>query len=229
MKINNIIILFTLLIFFATCKQAEEQNIVNNQNTEPVVNAIKIACIGNSITEGNGIKDKAKDSYPAQLQQMLGQNYEVQNFGVSGRTLLRKGDFPYWNEETFRNAKDFQPDVVVIKLGTNDTKPQNWKYADEFVKDYKVFIDEFRALDSSPKIYICYPVPAFEIKWGIDNKIITGEVIPFIDEIAEEMEVEIIDLYTALDGKVTLFPDAIHPNKAGAKVIATTVAAVIKD
>ncbi|NJN78510.1 MAG: hypothetical protein HC803_09485 [Saprospiraceae bacterium] len=81
---------------------------------------------------------------------MLGANYHVKNFGVSGRTLLRKGDFPYWNEAAFQEAKDFQPNIVVIKLGTNDSKPENWKYADEFIKDYQIFIDEFQALDSKP-------------------------------------------------------------------------------
>ena len=75
--------------------------------------SLRIACIGNSITEGMGIADKAKDSYPAQFGQMLGEGYDVRNFGVSGRTMLRKGDYPYWNEQAYADCKQFCPDVVI--------------------------------------------------------------------------------------------------------------------
>ena len=56
---------------------------------------IKVACVGNSITQGVGVKDQKKDSYPAVLGRLLGDGYEVHNFGFSGRTLLNKGDRPY--------------------------------------------------------------------------------------------------------------------------------------
>lgn len=228
---KHILFLIIAISLLISCKQTETEQVeqqTENQVFQSVPNALKVACIGNSITEGDGIKNKAKDSYPAQMQRILGENYEVKNFGVGGRTLLRKGDFPYWQETAFRETKDFQPNIVIIKLGTNDVKPQNWKHSAEFVKDYKVFIDEFQALDSKPKIYICYPVPAFEVKWGIDNQVITKELIPLINQVAAEKELEIIDLYAALDGKKDLFSDNIHPNKAGAKVIAETVAKKIK-
>jgi len=60
---------------------------------------IKIACVGDSITQGAGAK--SGQSYPAQLQALLGDGYKVGNFGVSGRTLLKKGDFPYWKEKKY--------------------------------------------------------------------------------------------------------------------------------
>jgi len=145
---------------------------------------IKVACIGNSITEGSGIANKEKYSYPAQLQTMLGSGWKVKNFGVGGRTLLKKGDYPYWNERAFTDAKSFNPDVVIIKLGTNDTKPWNWKYKNEFVYDYEKFIDEFQALPSHPRIYICNPVPAFPGDWGIRDSIITADLLPFLKYIS---------------------------------------------
>src|SRR4051812_7771397 len=86
---------------------------------------IKVACVGDSITFGAGIKDRDKNSYPAQLQGLLGSGYEVKNFGVSGATLLKEGDKPYWKEKAFEAAKKFEPNIVIIKLGTNDSKPQN--------------------------------------------------------------------------------------------------------
>ncbi len=227
MKIKSALLALMLLSFLMGCKRTTEETshtVLTVNKVEPNIGAIRIACIGNSITEGDGIQAREKDSYPAQMQTILGADYHVRNFGVSGRTLLRNGDFPYWNETAFQEAKDFQPDIVIIKLGTNDTKSQNWAFANEFVKDYQVFIDVFQALDSKPMVYLCYPVPAFEIRWGIDNKVITEEVMPKIKKVANSKELKIIDLYAALEGKKEFFPDGIHPNEAGAKVIAETVA-----
>ena len=77
------------------------------------VQKIKIACVGNSITFGSGIKDRGSDSYPAVLNRLLGTDkYEVRNFGVSARTLLSKGDHPYINEQAYRDAKAFNPNIV---------------------------------------------------------------------------------------------------------------------
>ncbi|MBO5015861.1 MAG: alpha/beta hydrolase fold domain-containing protein, partial [Bacteroidaceae bacterium] len=92
----------------------------------PAKDAIRVACIGNSITDGSGIDMASQHGYPAILQQKLGKDYWVKNFGVSGRTMLNKGDRPYMNELAWRDALAFQPDIVIIKLGTNDSKPQNW-------------------------------------------------------------------------------------------------------
>ncbi len=121
---------------------------------------VKVACVGNSITEGAGLRV----TYPAALQELLGEAYEVQNYGLGGRTLLKKGDFPYWNEAMYTDALDWNPDVVIIKLGTNDTKPQNWQHKEYFIGNYVALVKSFQKLPSKPKVYICYPVPVFEDK-----------------------------------------------------------------
>jgi len=43
---------------------------------------IKVACIGDSITSGFTLLNPRRDSYPSLLQNMLGDGYEVRNFGV---------------------------------------------------------------------------------------------------------------------------------------------------
>ena len=184
---------------------------------------IKVACIGNSITFGSGIADRPRDSYPAQLERMLGDHWIVRNFGVGGRTMLKKGDFPYWKEDAWAEAKTFLPDVVIIKLGTNDTKPQNWKYADDFLKDSRAMVRELKNLTSHPKIYLCKPVPAYASRWGINDSIIVHGVIPAIEMLAKEEHLEVIDLYQALSGKASLFPDQIHPNAEGAGLMAQAI------
>jgi lysophospholipase L1-like esterase len=189
-----------------------------------------VACVGDSITYGAGISDRTNNSYPAQLQRMLQQYdpaWEVRNFGVSGATLLRRGDKPYIQEGAYGSARACNPDIVVIKLGTNDSKPQNWQYKDDFVADYGNMIDVFRALPSRPQVWICKPVPAFRVNFAIRPEVIRDEILPLIDQIAAEKQVPVIDLYTALLDAGPLFPDAIHPNAEGAGLIAQTIAPVL--
>jgi alpha-L-fucosidase len=197
--------------------------ILLNDTPAQDIQKIKVACIGNSITEGAGIADKDHYSYPAQLQVMLGSDWVVKNFGVSGRTMLARGDYPYRNEEAFVNAKSFNPDIVIIKLGTNDTKPWNWKFKDDFISDGTTLIREFQNLPSHPRVYICNPVPAFPGAWGIRDSIIKNELLPFIDEIAGKNHTPVINLYTPFIGKSEFFPDRVHPDENGAREIARII------
>ena len=190
---------------------------------------IKIAAVGDSITFGKSISNRLNNSYPVQLEQLLGFPWEVKNFGVSGATLLQSGNLPYRSTLQLKLALDFQPDVVIIALGTNDSKPVNWKNKDYFVRDYVNLINSFERLDSKPQIYICYPVPAYSDKFGINDVVIRDEIIPYINSIAEISGVEVIDLYSALLDKVELFPDTIHPDRSGAGLIAETIYSFLKN
>lgn len=180
---------------------------------------IKIACVGNSITEGSGLSK----TYPQVLQALLGENYKVHNYGVGGRTLLKKGDYPYWNEAMYKEVLAWNPDIVVIKLGTNDTKPQNWEFKKDFVKDYVSLIRSFKKLPSKPQVFISYPIPVYEDKWGISEAIVKNEVLPAIDKIARKAKVQKIDLYTPFIDKAQLTYDGVHPNDEGAKLLASAV------
>ncbi len=184
---------------------------------------IRVACVGDSITYGAGVKSRTRDCYPAQLGRMLGEKWQVRNFGVSGATMLKNGDKPYWDQQALAEAKAFNPHVVVIKLGTNDTKPQNWKFKDEFVSDYADMIDQFGELPTEPRIWICNPVPAFPERWGISDVRIKDEVIPLAGKVSRKRDVAVIDLYEPLSGRPELFPDLIHPNAEGAYHIAREV------
>lgn len=189
----------------------------------PRKDAVRVACIGNSITFGAGIRNRSRDSYPSVLARMLGDNYWVKNFGVSARTMLNKGDHPYMNEPAYKNALVFNPNIVVIKLGTNDSKSFNWKYKADFMKDAQTMIDAFKGLPSQPKIYLCYPSKAYLTGDGINDDIISKEIIPMIHKLAKKNNLFVIDLHTAMDGMPELFPDRIHPNEKGAQVMAKAV------
>lgn len=184
---------------------------------------IKVACVGNSITFGAGISNRDKDSYPAVLGQMLGDGYDVRNFGFSARTLLAKGDHPYMKEQMFQQVLQFQPDVVVVKLGTNDSKAHNWRYGRDFARDLESLVTAFQKLSSRPVIYLCYPAKAYSLQYGIQDSVIVHGIIPVIQACARKKHLQLIDMHTATSGMRQNFPDDIHPNEAGAIVMAETV------
>lgn len=183
----------------------------------------KVACVGNSITFGAGIRNRDKDSYPAVLGQMLGDGYEVRNFGFSARTALNKGDHPYMKEQMYQDVLRYLPDIVVIKLGTNDSKPHNWKFGKEFGRDLEAMVADFQKLASKPLIYLCFPAKAYNLNYGISDSVIINGVIPQIQRIARSKKLPIIDLHAATSDMPQCFPDKIHPNETGAIVLAQTV------
>ncbi len=193
---------------------------------------IKIACIGNSITFGAGIKDRDNDSYPAQLQRILGKEYNVQNFGVSARTTLSKGNFPYIKTPQYKQSLEFNPDIVLIKLGTNDSKTHNFCYIDEFETDYKRIIDSYKALDSKPEIILITPLKCYltsQEAFKISNRKLVETISPMIADIAYDYDLEIINGYPLCGDKLveSILPDKLHPSAEGAEMMAEHFAKVI--
>ena len=184
---------------------------------------VKIACVGNSITAGFGLQHPEKDAYPIVLGRMFGSGYDVRNFGVSGATMLDRGDYPYMQREAYQAALDFEPDIVTIKLGTNDSKPQNWRYKSEFARDMGTMIEAFKKLKSHPKIYLCFPATAYAIQWGINNDTIEKSVIPIIKKIASRYKLKTIDTHKATRNMKMHFKDNIHPDVEGSQALAAAI------
>ena len=217
-----------------------------NARQTPKPDAVRVACIGNSITDGHGIELASAYGYPALLQKKLGSGYWVKNFGVSARTLLNKGDHPYMNELAWRDALAFDPDIVVIKLGTNDSKPQNWQHASEFRSDLEQMLFALRpdlaqpvkkkkgkkkaapAPVVRPQIILCTPIPAFKSTWDISDEVITNQIIPILKDAAAKYDLQLLDLHTlyAGDGDKML-SDGIHPDGRGVQRLADIVAGAL--
>jgi acyl-CoA thioesterase I len=191
-------------------------------NTDHYEHPVRVACVGDSITQGAGTTKGF--SYPSQLQKLLGEEWQVGNYGVGGRTLLKKGDFPYWEEKAYQKALRSKPDVVIIMLGTNDTKPQNWRFEADFVADYTELVKSFLDLASKPRVYICRPCPAPNTEGlGINEKGVL-EQIKRIDKLAKDMNLGVIDMHAALKDKLQMLPDGVHPNNEGAAEMAKAAA-----
>ncbi|MCE9553513.1 MAG: hypothetical protein K8T91_09085 [Planctomycetes bacterium] len=188
---------------------------------------IKVACVGDSITFGHpGPREK---SYPAVLGTLLGQRYEVRNFGQNAATLSRAGNLPYWKFKAFEEATAYQPNIVIIALGANDSKVEAWMAAEPFSKDLKDMVTHFRQLPSKPLVLLGIPIPvAPERTKGITAKKVRERITPIIQQVAREIDAPTIDFYTPLAGKFELLPDTIHPNEQGYRIMAETAAAAIK-
>lgn len=207
--------LAALTVFLATSAQA----------------VTKVACVGNSITEGYGIWDKKK--YPEHLQDFLGDSYEVKNFGHSSQMFRKNSNESYWKSAKFTAAYDFAPDIVVIELGTNDSKyyydgPENYYEKnvdrDEMLRDYEALIDTFAHQPQSPKVYATLQPYAENIGWFITDTAIVNRINPVIREAAENKGAALIDLHTLFNNKEWLLDDMVHPNETGAKELARIIA-----
>ncbi len=192
---------------------------------------IKVACVGNSITYGLLVFNWYANAYPKQLTSLLGKGYWVKNFGHSARTGMKTGDHPYTDTDTYQESLAFAPDIVVLKLGSNDAKDINWKGAAEFKKQYGQLIATYQALASKPKIYLCTPAKAFKPATkpdDIQNKYI-DQVVTVDYELAQEKGLKLIDINRLTAAHPEWFTlDGIHPNAAGATGIAQAVYQAIK-
>lgn len=184
---------------------------------------MRLACLGDSITYGTGLGNAKDQSYPAQLAAMLGPRWDVQNFGVPGVTCLAKSDSPLWRSSALPSAMAFDADVVIIMLGTNDSKTNNWVHADRFVQDYVDLIGNFTQREVPAQVWICLPPPLYGNAWGLSNQTLEQEVIPKIRDAASKAGVSVIDLNAPLKNQPAHFPDNVHPDSGGASIMAAAV------
>ena len=172
-----------------------------------------VVCVGNSITERGG-----ECGYVTLITARLGDEYDVRNFGISGRTMLKKGDRPYWKEKYFKELFKLKPDIITLMLGTNDAKGGNWsRHGKEFKADAQAMVDTLLSISSKPRIFIALPPHSFNR--GYSDDVISNQEVPILRSIAEKTGVEVIDANTPMNSPA-YFGDGIHPNAEGYKVLA---------
>jgi acyl-CoA thioesterase I len=237
---KNLKLLTIPIVILLTASAIVAYYSLSPENKPPPSESIRVACVGDSITQSS--------AYPYELWKMLGRSgpfvignhtlppdednltpnsntsYSIGNFGVGGTLVTLKSESPYMNSSAFPLALEFQPDLVFIMLGTNDAQPSVHGFNTSFVSDYKTLISAFQALASKPKIWIVLPPPIFDSQGGKTSpEYLAQTLIPLIRQTANETGLPIIDAYSVLINHPEYFPDGVHPNAVGAKLIANEV------
>ncbi len=199
----TIIVLSTVIVFVQT---------VGNQVQ---ARTIRVACVGDSITEGSG--------YTTKLCELLGENYSVGNFGEDGSTVTLASDKPYMEQDEFQEALNFRPDIIVVMLGTNDARPDFQQYNENFDEDYIRLLSYFQELKNKPQIWVVKSPPIQNNSLEISAPFFNKNVIPQIEHVADDLDLPTIDVYGAFGNRSDYFWDGVHPNSNGAALIASTV------
>lgn len=189
----------------------------------PKKDAVRVACVGDSITFGSFLKNRIGTNYPKQLANLLGEKYCVRNYGYSGCCVQNTADHPYRKNSIYKEMQDFHPDIIIFMLGTNDTKAFNWKGDAAFKKEYEGFIEELMKIPGDPEIYILTSPSNFGKANTVNFEIrkdYTQSVVKLQREVADEYSLKLIDLNSFTAGKPQLFHDGVHPNANGAQKIA---------
>lgn len=206
-----------------------------SQNGKPEEGCIKVACVGDSITYGHGIENWAKNNYPAQLQNLLGEGYHVQNFGVSGRAVQDTADQPYRALQHYKDSITYNADIIIFMMGSNDTKPENWFGEDAFKAAMIDLLDDYTQGVKKPQIYIC-TTPACFFLDGSEGELTNFDLRPayadtvagIAQEVADELGYPVIDIHTLTAENPQWFrSDGVHPDKDGAAAIAKAVCQAI--
>lgn len=194
---------------------------------------VRAACVGDSITRGTFVWRRGRNAYPVQLQEMLGDGYAVRDFGVNAHAAQRAADFPYWESEAFAESASFAPDIVLIMLGTNDSRGDNWKGLSAFSRDYRDLVVHYHALESHPVVWLLTPPTLFRlgrsatVRYGMDERALV-QMCAAIKEIARDLGCGLIDINAVTAGHPEAFRlDGVHPGAAGARLIARAVFDVV--
>ena len=207
---------------------------------EPGPPSIRVACLGDSITQGGGLADAAHHAYPHQCAHRLGSSYEVRNFGVSSRTLLRKADLPYTDCEAFGRALAWSPDIVTVMLGTNDTcdhdSRPNWRHEANLEEDARALVESLREGNADVRVLLLAPPPMFPDKGGLseERKADLGTRSARLARIGhalatvarEEPGVEYHDIGRSLEARHAT--DGAHLDPFGNELLADRLAEVIR-
>ena len=174
-----------------------------------------IACIGDSITYGAGVNGKTNQTWEYFLNEIIGDDYQVINYGISGRTLQNEGDYPYKKDKFYKESLECKAETYIIMLGTNDAKPYNWnenRYKDQL----DCFCREYINLANHPQVILmtppqCYVDPKIgKVGFDIEEETIDNHIVDIVNN-----GLHIIDLHQYTQNHEDWFVDGVHPNELG--------------
>lgn len=113
---------------------------------------IRVACIGDSITFGAGVqgKDYAHSTWEYFQQQKLGEDYQVLNYGISGRTMQNEGIIHTAKRNSTASRRKFRQIFISLCLertmpsritgtlsGTEISSADLWRFTGDFQTSQK--------------------------------------------------------------------------------------------
>lgn len=206
-----------------------------SNTTEAKEGQIKVACVGDSITYGHGIKNWPKNNYPVLLQGLLGDGYHVNSYGVSGRAVQDNSDQPYRALPHYEESVAYKADIIVFMMGSNDTKPENWFGEEAFKASLVDLLDDYTQGEKKSVIYICTTPACFFMEDSVgeltshDLRPAYADIIAeIVRQTADELGYPVIDIHALTEQNPQWFAkDGVHPNNDGAAAIAQAVANAI--
>ncbi len=205
-------------------RAAEDAPLIASNRTD----SIRVVCLGDMLSMGLGLEKPADDCYPAHLTRLLGEGWIVANMAAPRVCVMAAADFPLFRHQAMPSAILYDPDVVVICLGSNDARSNNWPHADEFVKDYTAMVETFKGLPTKPRVWICSPTPVFTNATAtIAPATIPEQMLPMLREVSAATGAGFIDFYTPLKDHPDLFLDGFFPTRDGSLRMAELVHAAI--
>ena len=191
---------------------------------------VRIACVGDSIVYGYGVeKHIDTDAWPSVLQKMLGNAFQVRNYGLCGTGAIAENGLPYWKTLRYRQSLLDQPEIVLILLGTNDARTDVWNEA-AYQSGIQKMGSDYTSLSSHPKIIYMMSPEVFPDEYGnigfeISGKLLDQGVHPAQKRLFPE---DSIDLYSLFMNHREYFVDGVHPDREGNRIIASAAAARIR-
>ena len=193
---------------------------------------IRVACVGDSITEGHGVMDDGSENdrnvhtYPIYLQKLLGYEYYLANYGKGGARLTN-----YVQDPKYSLSVKFAADWVIFMLGTNDCSPLNNQWGTEsytaLYKDtYAKMLETYQRYNPELKMVVMTPpsvLPSAKQKEGC------RVICTYIQEFSDTYGWPLVDLFTVSEEEAWVFNDHIHPQGEVYLRIAEVIYENIKD
>ena len=229
-KLLCIVSLVTLVVsIFVTCVACDTSEKTTTHNPLEIN---RVACVGDSLTYGHSWHD---ESYPVYLQELLGEDVEVRNFGKNGAAVTNRSEssftLKYDTLQEYRDSIAFEPDVVIIMLGTNDG--YNWTgSAPTFVQEFEKLIDSYFDAGVQEVVLLTSPPTLQGNFFNLPNDVIGMQVCPLQRELAEEYGLPLVDVRKAFEQhqdmqslfRLPVNSDGVHLSVKGAELVAKLVA-----
>ena len=193
-----------------------------------------IACVGDSLTYGAGVRlTRKKDSYPARLQGLLGEEWQVLNYGLSWRTLQNSGDLPYRADRFYQQSLGSGAEIFLLMLGSNDAKVFNWN-EENYRRELTDFTRTYCALPQQPTVILMQPTIVWRDRNGnepyqMQVDLVGNELHEIVAEVGKETDCPVIDLYRLSKAHQDWFYDLAHPNVKGNMMIAHYIYSALID